>query len=109
MRRRACRGADVADLRALGGDGDRWLVKLFSEQRLGDDELDTLFGLDHVHDVTRVEWDACAFVHDPPFAYDCADPTMPPIADDQYAPLKLDDGLYYANIEVRSPGAVPDA
>jgi len=34
---------------------------------------------------------------------------MPPIADGQYAPLKLDDGLYYANIEVRSPGAVPDA
>ena len=26
---------------------------------------------------------------------------MPPIADDEFAPLKLDDGLYYANIEVR--------
>ncbi|KAI0946772.1 hypothetical protein AcW1_010141 [Taiwanofungus camphoratus] len=62
-----------------GPEGEEWVVKIFSKERITDDWLESMFG--KVGWVLRKEWDAY--------------PVLPPTT--TFPPIKLAQGLYYVN------------
>lgn len=61
----------------------QWAVKLFSRHEMRHEELEDIFGAYNVLWTHRKQW----------FSY----PLVMPLSPDEFAPLQLDDGLYYTS------------